>query len=109
MYNQFLRAAVQRLDTAVHSGVMVNNKICNNCQLRNNRGETFYTNILCVMLSATAMLFIHILFPVLVCCVVMYYGDHLQVPAAAVPSNSSLTTYVTRDAADYEDSDNVAD
>ena len=39
----------------------------------------------------------------------MYYGDHLQVPAAAVPSNSSLTTYVTRDAADCEDSDNVAD
>ena len=63
----------------------------------------------------SAILFVLHLFPVLeehrcvLCCTIIYYGEPLQVPAAAVPSNSSLTTYVTRDAADCEDSDNVAD
>ena len=108
MYNQFLRAAVQYtgLDTAVHR---VNNKICKNCQLRNNRGETTRSTFLCVSNSICSS-FVSCFRGASVCVVLYYYyGEPLQVPAAAVPSNSSLTTYVTRDAADYEDSDNVAD
>ena len=71
MYNQFLRAAVQYtgLDTAVHR---VNNKICKNCQLRNNRGETTRSTFLCVSNSICSS-FVSCFRGASVCVVLYYY------------------------------------